>query len=236
MIGKQGTPSTGTSTGNLIDNARSLIDDVFLEEWEKRLKLDSPHHLFRRDVLMAVESHLCVPPGGLASLSRKALAQDKEYWREMEACLSRLLKLLPHERFEEHPQARLMRIQLIGNAPEAEQPRRIRELFEQRTVLENWRVKANAQAKELETVPRISPNDKLGAARILVSLLAGVFSERAGRDPRQHIRVNALKDKYSGDFFDFADAILERVGCLQKNYPRGKMIRQQLRTFCKGKK
>jgi hypothetical protein len=71
MIARQGTPSTGTSTGNLIDDARSLINDVFLGKLEKRLKLESPHHRLRQNVLMAAVHHRCVPPGGLASVSRK---------------------------------------------------------------------------------------------------------------------------------------------------------------------
>src|SRR5205085_1215981 len=123
MIAKQGAPSTGTPTGNLIDDARSLINDDFLEKLEKGLKLESPHHWFRQYVLMTTVSHMCVPPGGLASLSRKDLTETKEYWDAMQTHLSGLLKLLPHENFKrkEHWHARLVRIEVIGKAPQAEQ-------------------------------------------------------------------------------------------------------------------
>jgi hypothetical protein len=100
MITKRGTSSTGTTTGNLIDDARSLIDEVFLEELEKRLKLESPHDWFRQNVLTTVIHHMCVPPGGLASVSRDDLTKAKEYWDTMQMHLSGLLRLLPHENFK----------------------------------------------------------------------------------------------------------------------------------------
>ena len=89
---------------------------------------------------------------------------------------------------------------------------------------------SKAQAKELSKV-RISPNDKLGAARMLVSQLAGIFWESTREDARKHIRGNYTKDEYSGRFFDFADAILRRLGSIQSAGARAKMINRQLRTF-----
>jgi hypothetical protein len=235
MIAKQATHSTKTSAGNLIDDARSLVDDAFLEELEKRLELESPNHLFRRNVLMAVESHLGVPPGGLASVSRKSLGEDKDYWDAMQTHLSGLLTLLPEKSFKEHVQAWLLRIEVIGKAPEAEQQLRTRQLFELRAGLEDLLVKSKAQTKELTNV-RISPNDKLGAARMLVSQLAGTFYESTGKHPREHIRGDSEKEHYSGEFFDFANAILGRIGDKQSEPARGKMIISQLRSFRMGQK
>ena len=178
MIAKHGTPSTGTSTGNLIDDARSLINDVFLGKLEKRLKLKLPHHWLRQNVLMAAVHHRCVPPGGLASVSRKDLTEAKEYWDAMQTHLSGLLRLLPHENFKrkEHWHARLVRIEVIGKAPQAEQTLRARQLFDGRAWLEDLLAKVVAQVIALHKV-RIPPNDKLGAERILVSQLAGIFWE-----------------------------------------------------------
>jgi len=209
-------------------HARSRIDDAFLEEWEKRLQLQSPDQLFRQTLLTVVAHHLFVPPGGLASVSRRGLTQAKKYWSDMQTCLLCLLELLPHESFKEHSQAWLMRIELIGKALEGEQAIRARELFEQRAVLEGWKKIAEAQMKELSK-QRVAPNDKLGADRMLVSQLAGVFSERTGKDPRDHIKVNSLKDEYSGEFFDFANAALRKVGSQQRSdRARGKMIKEQV--------
>jgi hypothetical protein len=89
---------------------------------------------------------------------------------------------------------------------------------------------ATAQAKELRK-EHIAPNAKLGAERVLVSHLAGIFWERTRKDPREHIQGNNAKDKYSGDFFYFADAILRKVGSHQSEARRGKMIVEQLRTL-----
>jgi len=216
----------------LIDDARSLIDEVFLEELEKRLKLESPHDWFRQNVLTTVIHHMCVPPGGLASVSRDDLTKAKEYWDTMQMHLSGLLRLLPHENFKckEHWQARLVRIEVIGKAPQAEKPLRARQLFDGRVWLEDLLAKAAAQVIELSNVC-IPPNSKLGAERILVSQLAGIFWESTGEDPHKHIKGNYAKDKYSGRFFDFADAILERLGNRQSASARGKMIKKQLRTF-----
>ena len=97
-----------------IADARSRIDDAFLVEWEKRLQLESPDQLFRSTVV----AYSFMPPGGLASAFRKGLSEAKKYWNDMHMCLSFLLELLPHERFEEHPQACRMRIELIGKAKE----------------------------------------------------------------------------------------------------------------------
>jgi hypothetical protein len=113
---------------DLMANARSRIDDAFLEELEKRLQLESPDHLFRQAVLIAVAQHLYVPPGGLASVSRKGLKEGMKYWSDMQMCVSCLLDLLPHEKFEEHRQAWRMRIEVIGKAREEEQANRSREL------------------------------------------------------------------------------------------------------------
>jgi hypothetical protein len=214
-----------------IADARSRIDDAFLGEWEKRLQLESPDHLFRQLLFTVVAHYLLVPPGGLESASRKGLNEAKKYWSDMHTCLLCLLELLPHERFEEHPQACRMRIELIGNVREEEQATRIRELFEQRGVLEKWKRIAEAQMKALSEEPT-RPNAKLAADRMLVSQLAGIFRERTGNDPREHIKVNSLKDEYTGEFFDFANAILRKVGSQQRSdRARGKMIKEQLSTL-----
>ena len=104
---------------DLIANARSHIDDDFLEEWEKRLQPggekrlqpESPDQVFRQTLLTVIAHHLFVPRvGGLASVSRKGVHDAKKYWSDIHTCLSCLLELLPHERFEEHPQAWRLRI------------------------------------------------------------------------------------------------------------------------------
>jgi hypothetical protein len=184
---------------NPLDQARSLIDDAFLQEQEKLVGLGSPSHLFRQDLLTAIAHHLWVPPGGLAAISRKDLAAAKKYWRDVHTSLSCLLELLPRENFQEHPQARRMRFELIGKAPEEEQPLRALQLFERRVALENLQAMAEAKMAELSK-ERIPPNARFGAERILVSQLAGIFLERTGKHPREHIRVNSGKDKYSGIF------------------------------------
>src|SRR5262249_34105705 len=104
-----------------VADARIRIDDAFLEEWEKRLQLELPDQLSRQTLLTVVAHHLFVPPGGLASVSRRGLSEAKKYWGDMQTCLSCLLELLPHENFKEHSQARLMRIEIIGKALEGEQ-------------------------------------------------------------------------------------------------------------------
>ena len=128
-----------------------------------------------------------------------------------------------------------MRIEVIGKAPEAEQPLRTHQLFELRASLEDLLAKSKAQTKELSNV-RISPNDKLGAARMLVSQLAGIFYESTEKHPRKHIRGDSEKEHYSGEFFDFANAILRQIGIKQSEPARGKMIISQLRTFSSAKK
>jgi hypothetical protein len=210
----------------MIDSARRSIDDAFLEEREKRLKLASPHHLLRQDLLTAVACHQCVPPGGLAFVDREDLTQAIKYFVDLQTVLSGLLELLPHENFQEHPQAWRMRIEVIGKAPEAEQPLRTREFFEQRAAIEDWMVKAKAQVKELSAKSFPPPNDQLRAARIFVSDLAAIFWKITRKDPRDHIRGNSHKDKYSGDFFDFADAILRRVGIQRSERAQGKLIKE----------
>jgi hypothetical protein len=151
--------------------ARNHINDAFLEEWEKRLQLQSPHQVFRQTLLTAVTHHLFVPPGGLASVSRRGLNDAKKYWSDLHTCFSCLLKLLPlpHESFKEHPQAWLMRIEVIGKAPDEEQAIRARELFEERAVLEKWMNIAEAQMEELSKQP-VAPNAKL-IVSLLVTLL-----------------------------------------------------------------
>lgn len=211
-----------------VAEARNRIDDAQLEEWERRLQLKSPDHLFRQTLLTVVAHHLFVPAGGLASVSRRGLTEAKKYWSDMQTCLSCLLELLPHESFKEHPQAWRMRIEVIGKALEGEQANRARQLFEERAVLEKWNEIAEAQTEELSK-QRVAPNDKLGADRMLVSQLAGIFLERTGKDPRDHIKVNSLKDEYSGEFFDFANGILRKVGSQQRSdRARGKMIKKQV--------
>jgi hypothetical protein len=212
-----------------IDRARSRIDDAFLGELEKRLKRESPDQLFRQAVWMAVAHHLCVPSDGLASVSRNGLAEANKYWRELHTCLSCLLVLLPHQSFNEHPQAWRMRIELIGKAREEKQGIAIRELFEQRATLQNWLIIAEAQIEHPTSEERIPPNDKLGADRVLVGQLAQIFRDTTGKDPREHIRGNNAKDAYSGDFFDFANSILRIVGNRQSDAARGNMIKKQLR-------
>src|SRR5262245_22986851 len=194
---------------DLIADARSRINDAFLAEWEKRLQLESPDQFFRQTLLTLIAHHLFVAPVGLASASRKGLKEAKKYWSDMQTCLSCLLELLPHETlsFKEYPHARLLRIELIRKAPEAEQAIRARELFKQRAVLEKWKNIADVQMDELSK-QRVAPNAKLGADRILVSQFAGIFREKTGKDPREHIRVSSNKDEYYGDFFEFANAIL----------------------------
>jgi hypothetical protein len=219
-----------------IDRARSCIDDASLEEWEKRIKLESPDHQFRQAVWMAVAHHLCVPPGGLASVFNEGLTEAKKYWRELHTCLSCLLELLPHENnLKEHSQAWRMRIELIGKAREEEKAIAIRELFEQRATLQNWMILAEAQIEDASE-ERKSPNDKLGADRILVSQLAQIFRDRTGKDPREHIRGNTAKDAYSGDFFDFANSILRKVGNQPSDPARANMIKKQLRDVCEVEK
>jgi hypothetical protein len=223
------------STTNLIEVARRLIDDAFIGTWEVRLNLASPDHLFRRNLMMAVEGYLLVPQGGLASLSRKSLDEDKAYLSKLQVHLSELLKLLPRENFEECAHAMLVRVEVIGNAPLAEQPARARKLFELRAGLEDLLAKVSMQVMNLANV-RISPNDKLGAQRLLVSQLAGIFLESTGEDPRKHVRGTTAKDSYSGLFFEFADAVLRKLGDKQSMGARGKLIKMQLRTFRAAKK
>ena len=210
--------------------ARNHVNDAFLEEWEKRLQLQSPDQVFRQTLFTAVTHHLFVPPGGLAAVSRRGLNDAKKYWSDLHTRFSCLLDLLPHESFEEHPQAWLMRIEVIGKAPDEEQAVRARELFEQRAVWEKWKNMAEAQMEELSK-QAVAPNAKLGADRMLVSQLAGIFREVTGKDPREHIKVNSLKDAYSGEFFEFANAVLRKVGTQETDRARGKMIKEQLSTL-----
>jgi hypothetical protein len=69
-----------TTKQNQFDPARGVVDDAFRELQEKHLKLASPNYSFRQDVLDAIAWHSCVPPDGLASVSRESLRDDKKYW------------------------------------------------------------------------------------------------------------------------------------------------------------
>jgi hypothetical protein len=207
--------------------ARRHIDDALLEELETLLRLEPPDQLFRETLLMEVADHQRVPAGGLESISRKDLEEAKKYWSDVQTCVSYLLDLLPHESFmKEDPQARRMRIELIGKARKEEQAIKARELFEQRAALEKWKNLAEAQIEALSKEPR-RPNAKLGADRILVGQLAGIF-QKTGRNPRDHFKGTSDKDEYSGDFFEFANAILKKVGSQRSDRARGKMINKQL--------
>jgi hypothetical protein len=83
---------------------------------------------------------------------------------------------------------------------------------------------------------RISPNDKLGAPRMLISQLAGIFFESTGEDPCSHVRGTNTKDSYSGLFFELADEVLQKLGVKQPEGARGKMIKMQLPAFRAAKK
>jgi hypothetical protein len=94
--------------------------------------------------------------------------------------------------------------------------------------LEKWKIIADAQMKALSEEPK-RPNAKLGAERILVSQLAGIFRERTGKDP--HVRASSDKDEYFGDFFEFANDMLMKVGSQRTDRARGNMIKDQLTTL-----
>jgi hypothetical protein len=203
-----------------IEAARNCIDDTSFKMLEKLLKLGSPDIQFRGAILEAIVIYRRSPDP--ASLDRKNLKALREYFSNVLQHLHDLEKLLPPKGEHDSLQSNFLLRVILEQAFEG------RDYLTFQTALNNF-VKATKAANAKLTTQRVPPNLRLEAVKWLVRLLAEIFQERTGKDPRDHIQSNYTKSKYKGTFFHLANEILKRVGHRRENATQGRMIVKVLR-------
>ena len=205
-----------------INAALGCVDDALFKSLEKLLHVTSPNSQLREAILDAVAIYLRCPDP--APMDRKTLNELSKYFSDVLQHLLELQELLPANSGRHDVVKSNFLFSILG-----EERHRFggHDYLMFKRALDDLAEATKAASARL-TKLRVPPNFRYGAIKQFVRQLADIFQTTTGKNPREHVKSNYAKTKYHGEFFQMADEVLTRVGCLQQNATRGRMITRML--------